>query len=364
MKRISLSLLLICIFFPASLQAGELKPGFVKDEYLELLSFSAWHGDTAYYPEIPRSAKFRSVYRSGSIGLDNRWEMAITGDGSAAICIKGTTGTLVSWLGNYYSAMVPAKGSLDLQHDFKFEYDLADNPKAAVHIGWLIGTAYLSREIIPKIDSCYKAGIHSFYIYGHSQGGAIAYLMTSCLLRMQKNGMLPAGMQFKTYCSAAPKPGNLFYAYDFENATAGGWAFNVVNQADWVPETPLAVQTINDLNTTNPFVNAKTSFKKLKLTQRLALNYIFNRLNTPSQKAQRRYERYLGKRISKYIKRTLKEFNPPIYFHSDNYARAGTFIILVPHNDYYKLFQDSKEDVFIHHRLLPYYYLARELPSD
>ena len=51
-------------------------------------------------------------------------------------------------------------------------------------------------------------------------------------------------LNIKTYCSAAPKPGNLFYAYDFEHITEGGWAFNVVNSADWVPELPSTTQTV------------------------------------------------------------------------------------------------------------------------
>ncbi|HPN72156.1 MAG TPA: hypothetical protein PLZ32_21680, partial [Saprospiraceae bacterium] len=77
---------------------------------------------------------------------------------------------------------------------------------------------------MPKIDSLYKTGTKEFLIMGHSQGGAIAYLMTSYLYNLQQLGQLPIDIKFKTYCSAAPKPGNLYYAYEYEAMTQGGWA--------------------------------------------------------------------------------------------------------------------------------------------
>ncbi len=104
---------------------------------------------------------------------------------------------------------------------------------------------------------------------GHSQGGAIAYLLTAHFYNLQQQGKLPADIRFKTYCSAAPKPGNLYFAYDYETTTRGGWACNVVNAADWVPETPFSVQTVSDFNTTNPFVNAKKGNQQTKVPDEL-----------------------------------------------------------------------------------------------
>jgi hypothetical protein len=141
-------------------------------------------------------------------------------------------------LENLYAAMVPANGKLILDNADTFNYCLAPGNKAAVHVGWLIGTAFLSKDIVPKIDSLYKSGIKDLLLMGHSQGGAINYLLTAYLYSLQKQNILPGDIRFKTYCSAAPKPGNLFFAYYFESITENGWAFNVVNSADWVPETP------------------------------------------------------------------------------------------------------------------------------
>jgi len=45
-------------------------------------------------------------------------------------------------------------------------------------------------------------------------------------------------------------------------------------------------------------------------------------------------------------------------------VRAGSFIILVPDKNYYELFLDNRENIFVHHLLLPYYYLAQKLPGN
>ena len=62
--------------------------------------------------------------------------------------------------------MIPAKGQLQISNTERFEYDFAENPKAAVHVGWTIATAFLSKDMLPKIDSFYNKGSHDFYIVG------------------------------------------------------------------------------------------------------------------------------------------------------------------------------------------------------
>ena len=213
--------LLLCI----TLSAQQLKPGFDKEEYRDLMHISArTTANPNYFKDFPESTSFKMLYQSEAIGLDNLWDLWKNDKQVAVISIRGTTLKLESWLANFYAAMVPAKGSLKLNDDEIFNYQLAKNPKAAVHIGWLVSTAFLSKEIVPKIDSLYKTGTKEFLIMGHSQGGAIAYLMTSYLYNLQQLGQLPIDIKFKTYCSAAPKPGNLYYAYEYEAMTQGGWA--------------------------------------------------------------------------------------------------------------------------------------------
>lgn len=342
--------------------AQDLKPGFDKDEFIELIKIHSRQVDTPSAMNAgigdPHS---KLVYRSAVVGLDNRWDLWMRDGSVAIISIRGTTIKTESWLGNFYAAMIPAKGTMNVSAKLVFNYQLADNPRAAVHVGWLLATACIADDIVRQVDSCYKTGIRNYIISGHSQGGAIAFLMTSHLRQLQKQGILPADMIFKTYCSAAPKPGNLYYAYDYEASTANGWAFNVVNSADWVPETPMSIQTLNDFNKTNPFVNAPALIKKMKFPNNLVLKHAFNQLDKPTRKAQRKYQKYLGAMAAGSVKKYLTEYVPPVYYGSNDYVRTGSTIVLLADEDYYQIYPDSKERVFTHHMFQPYLYLTEKL---
>src|SRR5688572_27801242 len=188
--------LIIALFSFLAAYSQELKPGFDKEEYVSLMKVSAQFGDSTYSSKIAPPPNYKMLYRSPAIGLDNRWDLWQTDKGMPVISIRGTTKNEVSWLANFYAAMVPAKGELQLSQTEKFTYQLAENPRAAVHVGWLVATGFLSNDMLPKIDSCYKAGMRHFYITGHSQGGAIAYLLTAYLRHLQLQKTLPADIQF------------------------------------------------------------------------------------------------------------------------------------------------------------------------
>lgn len=353
---------LLWLALPVTVLGQALRPGFDKAEYIELLKVSAQFGDSAYVQAFPRPQQFRLAYRSPIIGLENRWDLWTSPQRVGVISIRGTTAESVSWLANLYAAMVPAKGELQLDGGDKFSYDLADNPRAAVHVGWLVSMAFLSRDILPKLDSSYKSGIKDWVIMGHSQGGGIGFLLMAYLSRLQKQGKLPADIRFKTYCSAGPKPGNLYFAYDYEAATQQGWAFNVVNSADWVPEVPMSIQTVNDFNVTNPFKGAPALIKKQKLMQRIVLRHVYNSLSKPAIKAQKNYQKYLGRIASNTVQKNLTGYVAPEYYNSNHYVRTGRTIVLLADADYYKRFPDSNEKVFVHHFHPPYLYLAEKLP--
>lgn len=337
-----------------------LSPGFDKAEYIELLKVSAQFGDSTYVSRFPKPQRFKSVYRSPVMGLDNRWDLWTDTGSTAVISLRGTTANSVSWLGNFYAAMVPAKGELQLSDKETFPYHLADNPRAAVHVGWLVSTAFLAKDILPKIDSCYRSGLKNMLIMGHSQGGAIAFLLTAHLYSLQRQGKIPADIRFKTYCSAGPKPGNLYFAYAYEAMTQGGWAYNVVNSADWVPEVPFTVQTVNDMNVTNPFAGADQVIKKQPFLKRLVLRKVYNDLSKPSLKAQKNYQKYLGNVAANTVKKSLTGYVPPTYYNSNHYVRTGNTIVLLADSAYYRLYPDSQEKVFVHHFHPPYLYLAEK----
>ena len=121
---ISLSLLL-----SLSAISQPLRPGFDAEEYRELLTLSAQFGDSAYRKTLLPASGYRHSYRSPVMGLENRWDLW-EGKDRAVISIRGTTTTEVSWMANFYAAMVPARGELQLSDSLKFSYDLATHPRA------------------------------------------------------------------------------------------------------------------------------------------------------------------------------------------------------------------------------------------
>ncbi len=361
--RYAITLMFIWFLNVTDVSGQKLMPGFNKNEYKELLYVSAKTNTPdsivfkVHAPEI-----YKMVYRSGITGLDNRWDLWINNSNTVAVVsIRGTTGNIESSLENLYAAMVPAKGELKLSDTETFKYDLAPDDKAAVHIGWLLSMAFLSKDIVPKIDSLYQTGIKNIVLLGHSQGGAINYLLTAYLYSLQRQKKLPEDIRFKTYCSAAPKPGNLYFAYYYESITQNGWAYNVVSSADWVPETPVSIQTLNDFNETNLFKNARAEIKTLKFPKNIILKSVYNKLDKPTKKAQKAYEKYLGEKTSKFIMKKLDGFTPPRYVNSNNYVRTGTTITLYADEGYYKKFPKSSSNILLHHNFNAYLYLLENV---
>ena len=365
--RQKFAVLLGLLLHSAILHAQPLKPYFDKSEYIETLKVNhKVHIDVDKWQDVktvPEPEHFKQVYRSKSVGFDNLWDLWKKNDRLGMIAVRGTTQTGVSFLANFYAAMVPAKGTLKLSKDFTFDYHLADHPNAAVHVGWLVSMAYLSGDIVSKVDSCYKTGMKEFILTGHSQGGGIVFLLKSHLENLKKTGKLPADVVFKTYCSAGPKPGNLFYAYEYENLNRDGWAINVVNTADWVPDVPFTVQTVDDFTAVNPFHGAKAQIKKQKFPKNLALKYAYNQMSKPSYKARKNYQKYLGKMVSQTVKKQFPEFEAPKYFNSNYYVRTGSTVALFANEDYFKLFNNDPENpnIWQHHLPAAYLNLAEKL---
>ncbi len=358
-----LLLISACLFFATINFAQEhLKPGFDPDEYADVLSLAFFKSSIPDSTErMQKKDPYKLIFQSEETGLHNLWRLYLRNDGVAVIDVRGTVQKTPSWLENFYAATIPATGSLILNDSTTFNYQLSADPKAMVHTGWTIGLCHLAPSIVEKINALYKEQqVKEFILSGHSQGAAITFLLRSYLHYTQQKGFIPADVQFKTYCSAAPKPGNLFYAYDYDFITRGGWGLTVVNAADWVPETPFSVQTFTDFNKTNPTITARATLKKQKFLIRLAGNTVVNSMERSTRKADKKLKKYLGKTIYKQVKKSLPQLKQPAYSKGMNYMRAGTPVILMPDESYYQLFPDKKETLFIHHMFQPYYYLLKK----
>ena len=355
-------IIICCFSFLSSYAQQYLQSGFNAKEYVETISMFSRMGDTvAAWDKTPAPVHFDKIYSSPVVGLKNKWCLWLQKDKHVAvISIRGTVNELPSWLENFYAAMIPAKGMLQLNDSTTFVYQFAENREASVHVGWTIGIAYLAPGIVQKIKEQYANGVKEFVIAGHSQGGALAFLLRSYLFYLTKNGGLPKDIVYKTYCSAAPKPGNLYYAYDFDFITRNGWAFTIVNAKDWVPESPFTVQRITDFNTVNPFVNVKDVLAKQKLVVRWYLNGVYNKLNRRTTKAQSSINKYLGGTIYGQVKKVLPQLKEPQYAAVANYMRAGVPIVLIPDEAYMKEHPDDPKKIWEHHMPYAYYELTEK----
>lgn len=340
---------------------SKLRPGFDGNEYADLLSltfFSKINKDSM--PESKSTHQYTMIYRSTEVGFVNRWTFYLRDDNVGIIDLRGTVNQSISWLANFYAAMIPATGSLQLNDSTKFDYQLSSDPRAAVHVGWTVSIGHLAPDIVKHIKEYYlKSNIKEYIISGHSQGGALSFLMRSYLEYEKQKGNIPGDVLFKTYCSAAPKPGNMYYAYDFDFITRNGWAFTIVNTSDWVPETPFSMQQVKDLNEPNPLNNVSAILNKQSMLVRLTGKSIYGKMERKPRKAQRTFEKYLGHSMYKRaVKKALPEFKEPGYSHIGNYMRAGVPIVLRPYKEYEALFPTTPKGFFTHHSFAAYYKLV------
>ncbi|MBN9294829.1 MAG: lipase family protein [Flavobacteriia bacterium] len=355
MNRILLFLSLIT----CNVALSQLKPGFDKQEYLELLQLTAHNSEPEYAKTIPYPDGYERIYASSEFGLQNKWEFWAKGDTGVISLRASVAGP--SWIGNFYAAMIPAKGNLVIDSQKTISYQFAENEMATTHVGWSLGAILLLENILPTIDSCYQKGMKNFFIIGHSQGGALANLIHSLIYYKQKDGRLPSDIVFKSYCSAQPKVGNLYYSYDFEAAHLN-WSYTILNSRDWVPEAPFSIQTTDDFNKVNGFKVMKLMIKKQPLFRKMVLKSLYNKLDKPPKKARKNFIKILGSTVYKFVNKELKDFPKPTYSNNMNYTRCGTPIILNQFDETYdRRFPDSDLNMMVHHSYEAYFYLLEKL---
>lgn len=362
MKILLLAILCLYSFSTAYSQfpARKFSAGFDAKECDELLALNVAFLDTTKADNFNGfQSGYKFLYRSQNIGLDNAWDLWVREDSTIVILLRGTTANPKSILADFYCAMMPAKGQVRLANNKNITYHLADDERAAVHAGFLIGFSYLSDDIAPKLDSLYKNGYYNYLIAGHSQGGSLCYLISSWMLHLKKSERYPL-LQIKTYASAPPKVGNMYFAYDYDNLTRDGWAFSIVNSGDPVPEMPFTTQQVDiDMNEPNPILDMIKRFDNLPFFKRIMLKRAFRKMIKYSSKSSQSYQKYLGGYAGGVMNSMLPGLQLPEAVNTTYFVRPGTPITLLVNNQYFDYFKVN-DGVYYHHGITPYRFLLRQ----
>lgn len=231
------------------------EPGFDVDEAKALVSCIAdLQGASPPLPQPSIPSGWKISFDPPPIGdFDNKWQLwqDTAAPNRYAVIIRGTTYNPGSILEDVLSVMVPARGTLTVGK-LAVDYQLADQPQAAVHLGFLLGTLLLllhpSDGIVARLSALPKNS--DIYIAGHSQGAGIA---TLCRAFLSHSDLLEGqAFDYKTYVFAQPKPGNDHFGDDLERRLGLGFIFRVANDQDWVPQVPFTLELPRDINEPNP----------------------------------------------------------------------------------------------------------------
>ncbi len=352
-------LYILVFFFYFSAKSQSLKPCFDPQESEDLLKLNFAFLDTVRSNPFKEFLEGYNIhYRTPAVGLDNSCDVWLRKDGTVVMMLRGTTANMQSFLADFYCAMIPASGTVQLSGNKKFDYKLAEDPRAAVHAGFLIGFVYLADNLKPLLDELYSKGHRNFLVAGHSQGGALCYYFGAWLHYLEKAGRYK-DIVVKTYASAAPKMGNMYFAYDYDNANLSQWSYSIVNTLDPVPEMPFTTQQVDvDMNEPNPILNLMQRFDDMPLLKRIVLKSAFNKMRKRARKSSEAYQKYLGKYVGNFIHQSLAGIQLPPTVPSTYFVRPGVPITLTAHQPYLDYYKDAPK--YFHHGVDPYRFLLHQ----
>ncbi len=138
----------------------------------------------------------------------------------------------------------------------------SDSPSASLHSGFAHSTFTLLLDdrygVLRALDNQKTPAQSTLYLVGHSQGAAMVTLVHAFLhLSMRDEdtrsnpvlGLKGKDYRLKSYGFAQPKPGDYEFSYDFAAITQRDDNAIVINNAiDAVPQVPMTLQALGDLN--------------------------------------------------------------------------------------------------------------------
>ena len=303
---------------------SQMENGYVKSEVRDMIAIcnsfafiELYGSDSEIIPE-----GYRKIYTSETIGMDNKFQIYRNGK-VAVINLRGSTAKKSSWLENFYSEMIPAKGVIGISGE-SHQYTFADHEDAAVHSGYALAIAYLSKDITAQIKKLNSDKVYHIIVTGHSQGGALAQLLRA-YLENQPSKTIAEKNKFKTYSFASPMTGNKHFAEEYSKRYCNGSSYNIINPKDLVTTLPLSYNDSNYVSQTD-FIALLFNRESLDLKHKI-IGGTIHLLEKPLSKIIHKVGEEVYSQINKgqggYIKMPLKA--PDI-----NYMRLNEVVEIIP----------------------------------
>lgn len=280
-------------------------------------SYQEMYGsDAAIVPK-----EYKLIYASADMGMDNKFQV-FAKDDLGVICFRGSTDDRKSWLENFYSSMIPAKGKINIKGE-DFNYNFSEDTSAAVHAGYSLGLAYMNSEIITQIKTLNSRNIYRIILTGHSQGGALS-LLTRAHLESLLGNDISINNVFKVYTYANPMVGNDSFCKDYNRRFAAQqMSFSMINPKDAIPKMPLEYVEGKLFDRKNLDVFFKPEGFDTGLLAKTLLMRPLGRASNTTMK-------YLSKQIDRQIDRELGQITMPDYVDGINYHQVDNKLIIEP----------------------------------
>lgn len=317
--------LIIAVSLYCLTAAAQVRPGFDKQEALDMIkicnSFTfieLYNSDADIVPE-----GYEKIYTSGVFGMDNKFQIYTSDRGYAVINMRGSTDKKISWMENFYSAMIPSTETIRVK-DRTIDYKMAADTAAHIHAGYALGIAYMSDNLIFHIKHLNTLGYYDIMLTGHSQGGALSQMLMSYLTYLPEGTISPDNT-FKIYSFAAPMIGNAAFVAEYDTLhSATEMSHLVVNEADMVPTLPLAYRD-------GPLL------KESAITSLLYRDQPFNLKEAAHNSFVNTFEsgianvnRWFSNKVGEQIGKDLGNYSIPSYTQEIIYSRVGNVIELAP----------------------------------
>ena len=236
----------ILLLYLSNATFAQLSEGFEPTEAKSLIALCNSYTFLELYGSdsliVPK--EFRKVFTSEVTGMDNVFQV-YESDSLGVINFRGSTNKTISWVENFYSAMIPAKGVIKID-TVNVHYRFATSKNAAVHSGYALTIVLLSPLIIEEINKLNAKGIYHILLTGHSQGGALAHLSRAYLENLFGNGRFAQNV-FKTYAFANPMCGNKEFADEYNlRYSDSNMSYSIINTDDIVPKLPMTYNEEKD----------------------------------------------------------------------------------------------------------------------